>query len=401
MAEKIHTAYIKSTGCISNLLDGTGYEQVLKEAGFRLVDDIQAAELILLNTCAFSRFKEDEAIRFIEHAKAKKANDARIMVCGCLPDINTERLRTIHNDITFGPKDPAEFSKFLNINPPYPAEISSPISYYQYSSLKKAIYHSKRFIEIFPLINQLPIVRRLLSPLFIYDKDVLCLRVETGCRGSCTYCAIRFAKGKTKSKPLDEIIADFEMAIGNGYSKFVLVGDEITSYGDDLNNGLNILDLIDRFTADGKINTLFLESFEPSFMITNFDRLLRVLSGGKIPVFCGSVQSGSNRILNLMKRQYNAEDFIYCMKEIKKQLPWIYLRSEIIVGFPGETEDEFMESLDLISRLNFDFIDVYEYEDRPHTVASRMPDKIPGGKKSIRRKRIMRQHWKNLIFKKH
>jgi MiaB/RimO family radical SAM methylthiotransferase len=337
----------------------------------------------------------------IEHAKAQKADDARIMVCGCLPDINIERLRAIHNDIAFGPKDPAEFSKFLSINPPDPAEISSPISYYQYSRLKKAIYHSKRFVEIFPLIDQLPIVRRLLSPLFIYDKDVLCLRVETGCWGNCTYCAIRFAKGKTKSKPFDEIVADFEMAIRRGYSKFVLVGDEITSYGSDLNGSLNILDLIGRFAADERISTLFLESFEPSFMISNFDRLIRILSCGKIPVFCGSVQSGSNRILSLMKRQYSAEDFIYCIKEIKKQLPWIYLRSEIIVGFPGETEDEFMESLDLISRLNFDFIDVYEYEDRPHTVASRMPDKIPTDKKRIRRKRLMRQHWKNLIFKKH
>lgn len=401
MADKTDTAYIKSTGCISNLLDGTVYEKGLKEAGFRLVDDIKAAKLIILNTCAFNQLKEDEAIRLIEHAKAQKADDARIMVCGCLPDINIERLRAIHNDIAFGPKDPAEFSKFLSINPPDPAEISSPISYYQYSRLKKAIYHSKRFVEIFPLIDQLPIVRRLLSPLFIYDKDVLCLRVETGCWGNCTYCAIRFAKGKTKSKPFDEIVADFEMAIRRGYSKFVLVGDEITSYGSDLNGSLNILDLIGRFAADERISTLFLESFEPSFMISNFDRLIRILSCGKIPVFCGSVQSGSNRILSLMKRQYSAEDFIYCIKEIKKQLPWIYLRSEIIVGFPGETEDEFMESLDLISRLNFDFIDVYEYEDRPHTVASRMPDKIPTDKKRIRRKRLMRQHWKNLIFKKH
>lgn len=161
------------------------------------------------------------------------------------------------------------------------------------------------------------------------------------------------------------------------------------------------MDIIDNSILDKRIRTLFLESFEPSFMVANFDRLLKALSCGKIPVFCGSVQTGSNRILKLMKRRYCVEDFVYCMKEIKRQFPWIYLRSEIIVGFPGETETEFMESLDLVNKLNFDFIDVYEYEDRPHTLASRMPDKIPADEKRIRRKRIMRQHWKNLIFKKH
>lgn len=394
-------ACIKSTGCISNLLDGTAYERVLEERGYRLVNDIGKAELVILNTCAFNQFKEEEAIRLIKRTKNEKMHDARMVVCGCLPEINPERLREIHDEVTFGPRDPEELSRFLKSSPTVPAEIGAPISYYEYSALKKAIYQAKRVLAAFPLLNRLPIVKRLLSPLFIYSKEVFCLKVETGCQGSCSYCAIRFAKGTTKSRRLDEITAEFEAAIGNGYTKFVLVGDEITSYGSDLPEGSNILDIIDVLVRNDDVITLFLESFEPSFLISNFDRLLKVLARRKIPVFCASVQSGSNRTLGLMNRQYRVEDFVSCMEEIRRRFPWIYLRTEIIVGFPGETEEEFAESLGLVSRLNFDFLDAYEYQDRPRTLASNMPDKISDGEKRSRRKRVMRRHWRNMLFRGH
>jgi len=397
---KVPTAHIRSTGCISNLLDGTGYEQLLKEAGYRLVKDVGNAELILLNTCAFNRLKEEEAIRLIERAKVDKKKGARILVCGCLPEINRERLQKIHNGVTFGPKDKSELLKLLQNRVATLPDINAPISYYQYSPLKKVIYQSKRLIEFFPLLNRVSIINRVLGSLFIYAKDVFCLKVETGCWGSCTYCAIRLAKGRTVSRPLEEISAEFNRAIDEGYRKFVLVGDEITSYGRDISQQLDILDIIDELIKNERLKILYLESFEPSFMISNFDRILEVLAGGKIPVFCSSVQSGSNRILKEMNRHYKPEDYISCMKEIRKKYPKIYLRNEIIVGFPGETEDDFLESLDLVSQLTFDLIDVYEYEDRPNTAASRMPHKIPAHEKNIRRKRILRQYWKNLLLKK-
>jgi tRNA A37 methylthiotransferase MiaB len=395
------TAYIRSTGCISNLLEGTAYERVLEESGYRLVNDIKRAELIILNTCAFSQFKEEEAVRLIERTKRERKNGARMVVCGCLPEINPERLAAIHDEVTFGPRDPTALLEILNggliLTPPD----SAPISYYEYSPLKKAIFQAKRLVEALPLLKALPLVRRLLSPLFIYSGEVFCLKVETGCQGNCTYCAIRFAKGRTKSKPIEEITSEFKTAMSNGYSRFVLVGDEITSYGSDLSGQLDILDLIDMLLENENLTTLFLESFEPSFMISNFERLLKPLSSGKIPVFCSSVQSGSNRILNLMNRGYCVEDFVSCMEEIRRRFPWIYLRSEVIVGFPGETERKFQDTLRLVSRLNLDFLDAYEYQDRPRTPASRMPQKLEAFEKRSRRRKIMRQHWKNVLFKRH
>ena len=401
-------AYIKSTGCISNLLDGTGLEKELANGGFRLVDDIRKADFVIINTCAFNQVKEDEAAAVIEQAKSRMRAGARLVVCGCLPEINAVRLREIHADVSFGPRNNSELLTFLSsesrswARPTIPDQTEwftdAPISYTQYSLLKKAIYRSKQVLEYIPWVKNARLIRRLLGPLFVYADDVFCLKVGTGCWGVCTYCAIRFAKGRAVSRPLDDIAAELEKALARGYRKFVLVGDEITAYGRDLPSSPDILDVMDMFLKNEKVATLYLESLEPGFMNANLDRLLAALSFGKIDVLGSSVQSGSNRILGLMKWQYKADDFIQSIENIRKRYPDALLRSEIIVGFPGETDDDFQRSRELVKRLIFDFLDVYEYEDRPNTSASSMPDKIPLEIKRARRRIILRQHYRSLLL---
>jgi tRNA A37 methylthiotransferase MiaB len=401
------TAHIKSTGCISNLLDGTGFEDILITAGYELVGDIKKADLVIINTCAFNQAKEDEAMSVIMQAKSRIKPDAKLVVCGCLPEINKDRLRKVHEDVSFGPRKSNELMAFLtslsvqrkqaDFGDQFVWSVAAPISYSQYSPLKKAIYRSKQVLEYVPWAKNTKFIKRLLGPLFIYASDVFCLKVESGCWGVCTYCAIRFAKGRAISRPLNEIAGELEKAVANGFRKFVLVGDEITAYGRDLPSKPNILDVMDLFLTNNGVEILFLESFEPGFMISNMDRLLAAISFGKIHVLGSSVQSGSNRILGLMKRQYRADDFVSCIEMIRQKYPSALLRSEIIVGFPGETDDDFISSLELVKRLNFDFLDVYEYEDRPNTEASRMPDKIQSQVKKRRRRAIFRQHYRNMV----
>lgn len=391
-------AFIKSLGCISNMLDGTEYEQLVIEAGYRLTRQLKEADLILINTCAFNQIKEDEAVRFINHATRRKQQSARILVCGCLPQINRERLQSIHSDITFGPGDATALLGLLRIDAAHQIRIGGPISYRQYTPVKKTIYQVKRLAESVPGVGNLSLYRRVFAPFFIYAKDVYCLKVVSGCYGNCTYCAIRFVKGRAKSKPLPDIQNEFAAALARGYRRFVLVGDEITAYGRDLPNGDTILDVIKLLTRRSEVEALFLESFEPSFMISHFDEIQYLLGAGKIPVFCSSVQSGSNRILHLMKRDYKAEDFIECMDGMRRYHPAISLRTELIVGFPGETKNDFADSLQLVAQLNLDFVRANIYEDRPNTPASKMREKIPDDVKRIRRKKIIRQHWKNLVL---
>ncbi|MCP4565993.1 MAG: radical SAM protein [FCB group bacterium] len=394
------TACIFSTGCLSNLLEGTQLEQVLEKSGYSLTTQSKTADLIILNTCAFNQAKEDEAVKLIEKTATGLRNGGRIVVCGCLPKINRDRLRSIHGGITFGPRDMDDLPRFLADLLPVNNSVPGPISYTQYSSLKKTIFHTKRLVDTLPGLNRLPLIRRLTTPLFNYSADVCCIKIATGCTGLCTYCAIKFAKGRCVSRPLMEIEDNKRLAIEQGYSKFILVGDEITAYGSDLSANTDIIDVISLFLEDDRVETLYLESFEPGFMITHRIQVMDILDRGKTPVFCSSVQSGSDRILKLMGRRYEATDYLNGMIEIKRQFPLVYLRNEMIVGFPDETDDDYQKSLHLVDNLRADFINVYEYEDRPHTKASRMPDKIPAEIKKRRRKKLLRQHYKNLFLRK-
>ena len=390
-------AYIKSLGCISNLMDGTAFEAVLQTEGYRLTSDLSEADLVLINTCAFNKIKEDEAVAFINRARKTAAPGARLVVCGCLPEINRARLSHAHPDLVFGPLDPWKLGDIISLARNHAWLHDGPISYTQYSPLKKTIFRVKRVSSTLPVVRDSPLVRRLLGPFFIYDPDVCCIRVASGCIGHCSYCAIRFAKGSVKSRPTSDVMAAIGVAVDHGYSKLVLAGDEITAYGHDQGGGVDIIDVIDRVLANRGVHKLYLESFEPGFMIANLDAVCRVLASGRVPVFCSSAQSGSNRVLKQMCRNYTASDFEGALTEIRQSFPNIHMRSEFIAGFPGETEEDHQKSLELISRLKLDFIDVYTYEDRPGTAASRMPDKVPDRVKATRRRQLLRRHWMNIM----
>lgn len=391
-------AAVISLGCISNLMDGNLYEQVVSAAGYQLVPNIKRADLIVINTCAFNQQKEDISVAFIKEVHEKKRKHSRVVICGCLPKIHREAITELYPDVAFGPRDRTALPDFLKIpEQRWEFHEHGPVPFSQFAKRKKYILYAKRALEAVTLLQSFAFLKRQLSTLFLYDRDVYCLKVVSGCLGTCSYCAIRFAKGRPVSTPLAEVESEIDEAVRSGYKKIVLVGDEITAYGADLPGDLTILDVIDGIQERKEIETLYLESFEPSFMIEHFPRISIMLEKGKIPVFCSSAQSGSNRILDLMNRRYSAEEYSDCIGEIKEQFPEISFRSEIIVGFPGETEDDYQASLDMVRKLRPDFIKIFEYEDRPNTVASRMNKKVPDSVKRKRRHALQRQHLFNVF----
>jgi threonylcarbamoyladenosine tRNA methylthiotransferase MtaB len=381
-------------------MDGSLYEQMVSAAGYQLVSEVEHADLIVINTCAFNQRKEDISVEFIREVHGRKRSGSRVVVCGCLPKIHSDALAALHPDITFGPREITALVEFLNLQGPTPEfHDHGPVPRSQFSALKKAIYHIKNSVDAVPILRSFPLLKRQMATQFVYDKAVYCLRVASGCLGTCSYCAIRFAKGRPLSTPVEEIRQEVDRAIQSGFRKLVLAGDEITAYGADLPGDVNILDVIDEIQQRKEIDTLYLESFEPSFLIAHFPRINIMLEKGKIPVFCSSAQSGSNRILALMKRQYRAEEYRRCIREIKERFPETCFRNEMMVGFPGETDDDFQASLAMVRDLRLDFVRVYEYEDRPNTAASRMASKVPASVKRKRRHSIQRQHLLNVFFR--
>ncbi len=397
MGRSKRKARVISTGCISNLLDGTGFEQLLQRSGYSLTRDLSEADLLILNTCAFSSGKEEEAVGLIKEIRNKTKPHAKIVVGGCLPAINRQRLAALPHDLEFRPKDPSPLLDFLNSDGLPEESNASAISYSQCSLLKRSIWQAKTVVDRARFMNRSSWMRRLMTPLFIYSNGVCCIRVGMGCHGKCSYCAIRFAKGSCNSRFFDDIVADARRAADNGFQQLVLVGDEITAWGDGSTNGATILDVISAILEDRRIKELYLESFEPSFVVNNLDELINALSSGRIPVFCSSVQSGSDRILGLMRRAYTVPDFLGSMLAIRARCPHVLFRTEFMVGFPSETEDDFCLSLELARELRADFLRVHGYTDRPGTPASRMGNKVPGNVIRSRRRRMLRTHWWNQL----
>jgi MiaB/RimO family radical SAM methylthiotransferase len=389
---------IKSNGCVLNQLDGARLQHFIENSGSKIKSKFKDADIIIINTCAYNKIKELESIDLIRSASEKKSFDGEIIVCGCLPKIDRKSLDEVFTGKIFNPNEMKDLENLLNLNPENKEFFIGRTSFNQYPPIKKIIYYIKKIIDKIPTVYKIKSFDRLLNSLFVYSDDVYCLKVESGCNGLCTYCAIKFVKGKVLSKSLMEIRSEVEQAISHGFSKFAIMGDEIGAYGYDTDDRSNLLDIIRMLYSNDSVESIYLPWIEPSFLITHYDSFILYLE--KIKVIDSPVQNGSNRILNLMKREYKVEDFVYCIRGIKNQHPNILIRTDLIIGFPGETDQDFIETLNLVKKNLFDFIHVYEYEDRPKTIASKMHNKVPPEIIKYRVKKILIQQRKNYFNKK-
>jgi len=244
--------------------------------------------------------------------------------------------------------------------------------------------------RLYPKIRQL----KLLAPLAkkekadiisIFDNNIFKIRVSHGCCFQCSYCAIRFAIGKLRSRPLEEIINEFKEGLKNGHKKILPVCGDLGSYGIDI--GLSIYDLLKgifQYPGDYKV---LLNDFNIYWLLKDFDRLKYLLKSNqdKIDWILLPIQSGSDKILKQMNRgQYPVELMKKNLTELRKEIPSLELKTHILVGFPGETSKDFQESLNLIKEIKFNEVCFFKYADLPNTISSCMPDKVSEIIKQIR-----------------
>jgi len=211
-----------------------------------------------------------------------------------------------------------------------------------------------------------------------YEKENLfMLRVATGCTSNCSYCAVKFAVGQLESKPVDAILNEFKQGLDQGFANFVLIAGDVGCYGVD--KGDTVINLLTQlFAVEGSYKVIIKE-FNAQWVVKYFPDLLELFRAHaeKIDYIVVPVQSASNRILTLMKRPYRIEEVKKYLNILKSEIPGLKITTHIMVGFPGETEDEFMESIDFIKEFEFPFVDIYAYDDRPNTKASKMGNKVP------------------------
>ncbi len=389
--------YIRSNGCIDNLLDGKSFRNYFKENGWEIVEDPAKADLIIANTCAFDKRHEDISISDIEELKRYK--NAQLVVSGCLPKINSERLKEVFNGIAFGPKERERIQELAGSDKNIAWKDQHVIDDQDISQLP----HRKIVHKVTKLKKLAGKYANNILPNFEIgdltgDQNTYFLVLGEGCLGNCSYCAIKHAKGKLSSKPIEDVLADFREGLSAGHRRFILTADDTGAYGQDLGTDLpTLLTKLLEIDGDYKLNIYHLE---PNWLIKYFPFFKQVFRSSKIDVIFSPIQSGSNRILKAMRRPYTVEEYVRCIKELRNELPSLKIWNQFIIGFPGETEEDFEDSLKVLDEVSFNIVQAFAYSDRPGTTASIMDNHVPDEIIKRRLKKINRKIFLKVNLKK-
>ena len=350
---------IYTLGCKVNQYETQAMEQELSARGHELVDFEQPADAYIINTCSVTAISDKKSRQMIR--RARKLNpDASVAACGCYVQTHTDEVVELGIDLVGGTGQRMEFLRQLLTA----AEKKTRV-------LVDDALHRHEF-EILPAGGQMSRTRAM-------------LKVEDGCRNFCTYCIIPFARGPVRSLPISEAVVQTGQLAAEGYQEVVITGIEISSWGQDLDGEKSLMDLLEAVSAAAGEMRLRLGSLEPRTITEDFCRRAAKLMN-LCPHFHLSLQSGCDETLHRMNRRYDTERFYKSVTLLREFFPGVAITTDLITGFPGETEEEFQKTLDFIRRCEFAQIHVFPYSVRPGTRAAAM-EQLP---KSVKEERAAR-----------
>ncbi len=398
---EIKKAYLHATKhpCTENAMNMNVLRRWFGSNEIVMVENPKVADVIIVSTCGFSKSQEDYEIETIRRLGEEKKDGCELIVLGCLPKINKERLQKVFQGETVPTEDITKFDKLLDL-PHKTTEFDNHyVSANEYATDPRIsfFFRARRFFERY---EWLPLVK---VPKVLYtvpSEKWWCVRCAMGCTGNCSYCAIKHAHGKFKSETIEQIVKETKMGLDKGFKEIALTGEDLGGYGIDLKIDLaDMLKEVVSLPGDFQVNIRFID---PYWLLRLQDKLMPVFETGKVKAFCAPAQSGSDRILKLMNRRYTFEDLKKTINAIMRKTKVGMISTNIIVGFPGETRDELNESLRLVSEVDFGMYMNFRYEDRPGTKASELPDKISEAEKHYRwgivHRACTRKHARNLVF---
>jgi len=375
-------AHVLNTGCPISRIDSAQVVNFLKRNDWNIVSDFRKADLIIFRACALIEKNEKISLDIIRKIKSEKKSDARFIVWGCLHKINPEALKIEYEGITFSEREIDVLNEIIDAETKI-QEIKANFLIPNFELPPKNLY--EKYIVRIPnfLLNRLHIHYSIART----DIPIFHILTSTGCLGNCTFCAVRLSRGVLRSKSIDKILEEFRDGLIKGFKYFSLLATDLGAYGRD--QGHTLVDLLNEMTKENGDYYIALRNVEPHFFIEMFEELRPFFSSRKIWFLSSSVESGSNRILRLMGRKYKVEDFIKCIKNLNCEYPNILLKTQIIVGFPTETDEDFKKSIQLLDNVKFNWVELYNYSKRPGTLAAKMDGQIPDEVKFIRYLRLL------------
>ena len=347
------TACVDTFGCQQNVADGQQLMGMLEEMGFTLVRDPAEADLALLNTCAVREHAEDRVfgnLGALSHAK--KANPAMILgLCGCMAQ--EERV-----------------SQRVKQSYPYVNLVFGPQSMWRFPELLWQVYQGQKRVfsvaeEHGSIAEGLPIVRE--------DGIKAWVSIMYGCNNFCSYCIVPYVRGRERSRDPQCVLQEVRELVAAGYKDITLLGQNVNSYGNDLDLDYHFPDLLEDIDKiPGEYLIRFMSSHPKDATNHLFDVMAKCSHVAKqlhLPF-----QSGNDRVLNEMNRRYTREKYLEEIRYAKSVMPGLVLTSDVIIGFPGETEAEAMDTVSLVEEVGFDALFTFIYSPRPGTKAAAMPD---------------------------
>ena len=358
--------YVKTYGCQMNERDSENICAMLEEMGYKKSKTMKDSDIIILNTCSIRENANNKVFGMIGRIKNIKAQkkDLILGICGCMT-----QEEHIVNEIM----DKYRFIDFV-------------IGTHNLDTLCSHIYNaingSKLDIDVTScegnIIEGMPSVRT--------SKYKAFVNIQLGCDKFCTYCIVPYTRGKQRSRAPKDILKEVQNLKDLGYQEITFLGQNVNAYGKDLGIDYDLADLLKDASEIGIPRIRFVTSHPWDFtekLINTIKEYPNIMNQVHLPV-----QSGSDRILKLMGRRYTKEEYLKLYQTLKKEIPNIAITTDIIVGFPGETEDDFKETLDLVNKCKFDLAYTFIFSKRVGTPAYNMKDETPKEEKHERLKRL-------------
>ncbi|MDY3280913.1 tRNA (N(6)-L-threonylcarbamoyladenosine(37)-C(2))-methylthiotransferase MtaB [Dysosmobacter sp.] len=351
---------IYTLGCKVNQYETQAMEQELVSRGHEIVDFSGDADAYVVNTCSVTAVSDQKSRQAVHRVQRSHPN-AVVAVCGCYAQTHLEDVRKLGVDLIAGTGERGKFVERLE----QAAAEKQPLEFVD-ESLKR------RQFEVLPAGG-------------LATRTRAMLKVEDGCVNFCTYCIIPYARGPVRSEPLADAVAQTRQLAAEGYREIVLTGIEISSWGHDLKNGQSLIDLVEAVCAAAPELRVRLGSLEPRTVTEEFCRRASALPN-LCPQFHLSMQSGCDETLRRMNRKYDTGRFLESVTLLNRHFYRPAVTTDMIAGFPGETEEEFGKTLDFIRRCGFAQMHIFPYSVRPGTPAAKM-EQVPAAVKEDRARR--------------
>lgn len=334
-------------GCKLNYCESSAIEKSMTEGGFVLAEESKPADIYIINSCAVTGMAVSKARHAISSAKRENP-DCVTVLCGCFPQSYPKEAGIDSGaDIVTGNSDKGKIC----------------------SMVKEFLENRTRMVKINPMSREYDES----SAVPDEDRTRAFIKIEDGCNRFCSYCIIPTARGRVRSLSPEKITEQSVHCVESGHREIVLTGINLGCYGEDL--GLNLADAV-RAVAKSGVPRIRLSSLEPEMMTDEVISQLKTVES-LCPHFHLSLQSGSDNVLRLMNRKYDTAQYFAVAEKLRKNFPGCSITTDIIVGFPGETDEDFMASIDFAEKIGFAKVHVFPYSIRKGTVAAEMPQVMP------------------------